>query len=188
MTPYLPISRINKIAWNILLAAGILSPPVNPYLIADHLGLRHKKGDLGGISGMLVIKNGVPTIGINQNDSDLRQRFSLAHEIGHYILGHHDENDDVLMDEKFVVLLRGEEAKKGVDPKEIQANAFAAGLLMPEILLRQEVKRILTEGHSLDLSANPDNETFISKLANTFEVSQIAMTYRIGNLQLFEAI
>lgn len=187
MATYIPLAKINDIAWQLIITAGILTPPVNPYTIADNLGVQYKEADLGSISGMLVIKNGKTTIGINKDDNSVRQRFSMAHELGHYVLGHHNEKDDVLMDEEFVVLLRGDRASKGEDPKEIQANAFAASLLMPEILLRQEIKDILNKGYSLDLSPQQEDNA-ISQLAKRFEVSQIAMTYRIGNLQLFEAV
>lgn len=192
MPRYLTIKRINSIAWKVLLAADIANPPVSPYQVAKHLNLEIKEQDLGDISGLLVIRNGKATIGVNKLEGttdDVRTRFTIAHEIGHFVLGHEKEGKEMFVDranQQFSMFMRSEESTKGTNPQEIQANAFAAALLMPEPFVRAELHRMIDEGQSTDLSGNDDK--FVEKLALKFKVSQMAMTYRLGNLQLFETM
>ncbi len=61
------------------------------------------------------------------------------------------------------------------DREEIQANAFAAALLMPERLVLEAVSRLLTADHYTP-------ETLTVLLAKEFEVSEAAMGYRLINL------
>lgn len=64
---------------------------------------------------------------VNSNDPATRQRFTLAHELGHAVM--HAGHD--IMD--FRKNLEGHQA----DRKELEANAFAADLLMPDLLFRE---------------------------------------------------
>jgi Zn-dependent peptidase ImmA (M78 family) len=57
--------------------------------------------------------------------------------------------------------------------KKSMANAFAAGLLMPESFLRQDVKK---------LSVDFDDATQVEALAERYRVSAQAMTFRLLNL------
>lgn len=75
------------------------------------------------------------------------------------------------VDGDFRLHWRNGESSKGVDWKEIEANRFAAGLLMPENLLRCDVENFLP--------LNPEN---IRHLAALYEVSRLAMQYRLINL------
>lgn len=191
MARYLTIKRINSIAWKVLLAAGVANPPVNPYQVADHLNIEIKEKDLGDISGLLVIKNGKATIGLNnlETNNEVRRRFTIAHEIGHFVLGHVKEGREMFIDQanrQFSLFMRNEESTKGTNPQEIQANAFAAALLMPEPFVRAELDKMIVAGAVSDLSGN--SEEFIKNLAKSFGVSSMAMTYRLGNLQLFETM
>ena len=68
-----------------------------------------------------------------------RQRFTIAHEIGHFLL-HTDE--DVHIDEKRPIGRRDDLSSQAVDACEIEANQFAAELLMPESLVREFVRNL----------------------------------------------
>jgi Zn-dependent peptidase ImmA (M78 family) len=70
--------------------------------------------------------NGTNYIGVNKNHFQTRQRFSIAHEIGHYLLGHDDDN---VIDDYF---------DKPID-KEQEANKFASELLMPIEFLKKDI-------------------------------------------------
>jgi len=61
--------------------------------------------------------------------------FTIAHEIGHFIL-HHGESD-LFIDTTYVAF-RDSESTKGENRAEIQANQFAAALLMPALFIEQE--------------------------------------------------
>jgi Zn-dependent peptidase ImmA (M78 family) len=150
-----------------------LPVPVNK--IAESRGLTIKPYDLGeAVSGVLVIKQGVGTIGINPTESMVRQRFTVAHELGHFEL--HNDGDELFVDKAFKVHFRDQNSSKGEIKKEQEANAFAAALLMPEKFIRKEIEK-----HSFDLS----DEDSMKTLAKTFNVSVPAMTFRISNLGLF---
>lgn len=130
--------------------------PVNPRAIAENAGLV-VKNDFNllyeGLSGK--IEGNV--ISINPRESAKRQRFTIAHEIGHYALNHGEAFRDPSANFSL----------HSYDDKEIQANAFAAELLMPEIAINHVV-------------ANRTND--IDELARLFNVSVAAMRFRLKNL------
>lgn len=124
------------------------------------------------VSGMLVIKDSRATIGVNENHHPNRQRFTLAHELGHYLL--HSKSSRVFIDAS-PVFFRDERAAEGTDPREIEANRFAAELLMPEALLRETVRRQPIDAF---------DERAVQRLAARFGVSSQAMTIRLATLGL----
>lgn len=139
--------------------------PVDPARIAGLLGLKVIETDLPEeVSGAIIKKKDEdPIIIISKADSKNRQRFSCAHELGHYVY-HMDMGQ-----EKYEwVDLRGTAAGLGTNPEEIFANGFAAALLMPE----EEVNRLYKE------------KTPPFLMAIHFGVSDDAMNYRLKNLSL----
>lgn len=168
--------RIDSEVSGILKRYGINRAPVPVDKIALKMNLAIVPTDLGdGVSGALVIKDGNATIGINKTDSLLRRRFTIAHELGHYVL-HSSSTNKLFVDTQ--VLFRTEDGSKGDRQKEREANAFAAALLMPEHILNQE----LTDARA-DKSLSSE-EDIIWHLARKFKVSEIAMTFRLSNLGL----
>ena len=169
--------RIERIANVILEEFGIEKLPVPIEEIAKNRGLDIKAYDLGeNVSGMLVMESGKGTIGYNPTESKVRQRFTIAHEFGHFEL--HKQDNGVFIDKEFKVLFRNQNSSTGELKKEQEANAFAAAILMPEKLLIKELKN-----HNLDLS----DEESMKSLAKKFNVSAPAMTFRIVNLNLLES-
>lgn len=152
-------------------------PPVNVSNIIKKLGLIHKEHDLGAnVSGVLYIEKGTGIIGYNSGESPERRRFTLAHELGHYILHRFDK--ELFVDQKkFKVMYRDESSSTGELKQEREANAFAAAILMPKEMLLKEIQKF-----HFDLAG--EDEDMIKKLAAKFEVSTQAMTYRIANLNL----
>jgi Zn-dependent peptidase ImmA (M78 family) len=61
--------------------------------------------------------------------------------------------------------------------REIEANAYAANLLMPKDFLRRDLSPYLNRHGALELS-----DFDRSQLARKYKVSDIAMTYRLVNL------
>ncbi len=137
--------------------------PVDPIFIAEELGLGVYLATLSdGVSGMLVKRPGQdPEIYLQQSDSRNRQRFTCAHELGHYIAA---EGDETLEYVEHRALL----ASQGRKPEEIYANQFAAALLMPAPLVRARWRQ----------TPNP------ALLAYEFGVSADAMNFRAVNLGL----
>lgn len=80
------------------------------------------------VSGFLIRDS--KTIIVNQKDSFVRQRFTIAHEIGHYVL------EKETRDSKSISC-RDANSSTGNDKFEVAANAFAAELLLPEKLVKE---------------------------------------------------
>jgi Zn-dependent peptidase ImmA (M78 family) len=113
-------------------------------------------------------------IGVNKSHHPNRRRFTVAHELGHFLL---HEGELVHLDEEsgaFTVDFRDSESSKGEDAFEKEANLFAAELLMPNKLLREEL-----QGKRLDLM---DDSGALERLANKYKVSLQALTFRLTNL------
>lgn len=154
----------SKTAARELLAAGeVVKPPVPVEQVAAACGVRVAGGDFdAAISGFFLDLESGPTIGFNRSHSPVRQRFTIAHELGHYVLRHHDHFH----------LDLASPAQQGTPPgydwrDERSANEFAAELLMPAELV------IAAHSRYKD-----------SRLPGLFEVSKEAMGFRLVNLGL----
>jgi Zn-dependent peptidase ImmA (M78 family) len=166
-------------ARQILRETQTLRIPVPVDLIAHRLGLEVEGAALGhDVSGVLVVRGGKGLIGYNQADAPVRQRFTIAHEIAHYIL-HGTEDSGVFIDKGYTaVFKRDGKSTKGEHLREIQANQFAAALLMPADLVRNAVRAL-----RFDFS----DERALKELANQFGVSTLAMSLRLANLEIFQS-
>jgi Zn-dependent peptidase ImmA (M78 family) len=120
------------------------------------------------LSGMAFVKNGVAAIIVNSAHHINRRRFTLSHELGHHILHRNYLTNNVHVDK--LVLNRDKTSSTGEDQKEIQANAFAAEVLMP----RSEISKLV----NIDIN---DDET-VYKQARRFKVSASALTFRLINV------
>lgn len=125
------------------------------------------------LSGMAYINEGVSIIGINALHPPNRQRFSAAHELGHHLLHADQLKSAVHVDRGLRVLMRDQIASQGVDPIEIEANAFAAELLMPKSMLKEVIA-----GGEIDI----ESDIQIEALAKKFRVSASAIRYRLLGL------
>lgn len=102
-----------------------LQVPIDPEYFAEKLGLTVIQEPLGYRSGYLDAAG--KTIRVNSTESRVRQRFTVAHELGHYCLGHSSA------EQNSAAINFG----KDYDPaKEAAANRFAAELIMPAIAIR----------------------------------------------------
>ena len=137
--------------------------PVDPQRIAAALGIcvvaRGGPNDAGyDYSGYFDNGGEQPVIEYNMSESPVRQRFTIAHELGHFALGHASAPRD--MPSNFTTAV--------ADDSERQANQFAAELLMPA----SELRLLLQSGRFRDIAA----------LASAFKTSAVAMGYRMQNL------
>lgn len=107
---------------------------------------------LGSESAVIADYNGRCIIYYNESEMKERVRFSLLHELGHYILGHDLNTKDLKLYNK----------------QEIEANCFAAQLLMPEQILLELQHR----GKRID----------VSFLMSSFHVSQKAAIKRLDTM------
>lgn len=169
--------EVENLVNRVLRQSGIEDIPIPIEEIARLRGLQVRPYDLGkDVSGVLVINKGRGTIGYNLSDPPVRQRFTIAHELGHFEL--HGKNGELFVDttKHYSVLFRDQSSSTGEIQSEREANAFAAALLMPEKFLQREISK-----HNFDLT----DENALKLLAHRFNVSTQAMTFRIANLELF---
>lgn len=147
--------------------------PVPVEKIAKNLGIAVRFSPLDQeLSGMALIKDGVSVIGVNALHHPNRQRFTIAHELGHHIMHRELIDGTVHVDKGFTTLWRGELAAQGTDRVEVQANAFASELLMPKQFINQ------IEGiENLDI----DDEVGMKALAKRFRVSVTALQNRLSS-------
>lgn len=157
---------------------SIETPPIDVISIARAQGLKvytvpgwenrisgmiKKSKEDGGESGYAIY--------VNANHLEARQRFTIAHELAHYLQHRNLIGDGVVEDGLY---------RSGFgDLIEIEANDIAAKILMPELLLRNIFAEIVTE--------NPDiNITRLRlKLAKKFGVSSQAMAIRLRVANIF---
>lgn len=158
--------KIEKIVEKLQDKLGIKTAPVPLEDVAEKLGLKIKRAPSDDFSGLLLRKDGRALIGINSNESHTRQRFTVAHELGHYFL--HDTQDAF-------VDYRDNQVGGVRSSRERQANRFAAAFLMPQAMLAADVKKLCKKG-----IFDPEVEA----LAKKYDVSKEAMNYRIINLGL----
>lgn len=158
---------------DLLKAAGVTEAPVDVRTLARLQGAVVVEEPLsdGDFSGFLyTTRTSPPVIGVNSTHHENRKRFTVAHELGHLML---HPKDGIHMDEA-VIQRRDEEASTGTNDEEIEANRFAAELLMP----RQFLEADIPEMGKFFL----DDDQQIQALATRYQVSVQAMTIRLSTL------
>lgn len=167
------MARADTIAQRLLDDFVVTRPPIDPAKMAEDLGTpvvyRVMTPD---VSGMLIREPSGSVIGVNAHHAPVRQRFTVAHELGHL---HLHPGRPLIVDAAVLVNLRDQVSSLATDREEIEANRFAAALLMPEALVRTELGRLGV--------IDPDKIT--KRLARIFSVSEAAMTIRLTNLGFF---
>jgi len=161
------LQKAEQTATEVLKRWHVESPPVPVDDLAKCEGLSLRSEMLeDDVSAMLVLApESQPVIVVNSSHHQHRRRFSIAHEIGHFAL--HSGKSTLFVE------FRDARAAMAIDPKEIEANAFAAALLMPRRLLRVDLRH--PRFRSLDVQA-------VTALARRYEVSEQAMKFRLVNL------
>lgn len=157
-------------------AAGAEAIPVSPNEVAERLGIPIFEWDFPPeISGVLVCDGERYCIGVNEDQPRVRQRFTVAHELGHWAMdGNRDFFDYVEVEfthfsEASTFQRREEDAQ--YEEMERRANQFAADLLMPAESLCLDVAE-----HGIDVLI----------LARRYGVSQHALWSRLRGLRLDE--
>jgi Zn-dependent peptidase ImmA (M78 family) len=158
--------EIEKRVEAILDAASVQAAPVPVEDIATKGNIQISRAPSKSFSGVLFRKEDTAFIALNSKESLVRQRITIAHELGHYYL-HPNKNTFVEFRDNQKNIVRG--------TKEIEANKFAACLLMPQKLLEQDISTIAPSG------ILKEHVTF---LAQKYQVSEDAMTYRLMNFRI----
>ncbi len=176
------IKQIKSIVDTLLERSKSTKPPIKVDEIALGQKITIREEQLGEISGLIFREGSQAIIGVNSNHPNTRKRFTIAHELGHFFL--HTENP-LFVDRVFAVKLRDHVSSEAINQDEIEANAFAAELLMPSKFLKEDFSK--AKSGILDYE-NEDIGEIIKKLAERYEVSTHAMTVRLINLGVIQDI
>lgn len=153
--------------------------PVPVIEIANSNGLDVREFDFEGdniknVSGVLLKDDDEKwNIIFNSRDIVTRQRFTIAHELGHFLLHKENAEQDSFIEDSFEnieIFYRSAVNYQNATRRnaEIEANVFAANLLMPQ----QELEIAFKYNRSIGL------------MADRFFVSEVAMAFRLRNLGL----
>lgn len=141
--------------------------PIEPNVIAEKIDILYSYGDYGdSFDGLIEQENGLFHIFINNRNnlaSNPRSRFTFAHELGHYFIDEHRQ-----------ALLKGKTPShpsftnfSSRNPVELEADHFAASLLMPE-------KRVKN-----DCAKKPFNFALVKDIATKYQTSITATVLKL---------
>jgi Zn-dependent peptidase ImmA (M78 family) len=155
----------------LLASLSIQEPPVDVEAIAKGLDFKVLRSSLPpNLAGVMRIKGTMKTIGVNAAHSITKQRFTVAHELGHYVGAHEDYH--ATRSETHVEV--GPSWASSRTPQEREADEFAAELLMPERFLRKDLERGRRYG--------------LKELARRYDVSPQAMVIQVTDLELQDVL
>ncbi|BAV96648.1 ImmA/IrrE family metallo-endopeptidase [Bacillus cereus] len=145
---------------HLMAESGLGGVPVDVASVAALLGMHLQYEQMSEeMSGYLENRAGRWVIGVNSLHAGVRQRFTIAHEVAHYVL-HRDQQGSF----RDVIFMR---RSMNANAMEKQADRFAAELLMPESQVVSDIRGGLLNVHAL---------------AARYNVSALAMKYRLQNL------
>ena len=165
--------ELRPIAEELLETAGISEPPVLVETIAGFLGATVRYSPYRGeLAGMLIRDEDDEriVIGVNSLHHVNRQRFTIAHECGHL---HLHEGNRTYIDRSFRINRRDGVSSLATDPEEIEANRFAAELLMPYDMIMADL---------IEYEPDIEDERELWNLADKYAVSLQALMLRIKSV------
>lgn len=137
--------------------------------LARDMGLRVYNAKFGsdGTHGLLAVRAGVGSIYVENDDAPPRKRFTIAHEIGHFVL-HFGAEDGEHADriDSFRTVAEPDSSWTAERRREWEANAYASALLMEAGTVRARWPEIQS----------------LEGMAAWFQVSQQAMAIRLDDL------
>jgi len=136
--------------------------PVNVVRLAERLGMTVRPNPLMADCGAITRRLHDVLLEYDPQQPVVRQRYAIAHLIGHVVLGHLGDQLTVLRDPV------ANYSTKVSDPKELAANDFALQLLLPGSTLRYAVESGLFND--------------VEHMARAFGVSQVALVWRLRQL------
>lgn len=158
----------NQVA-DLLKKSNVTRPPVPVEKIASGLGIVIRYSPAKDeLSGALIRNSSEVVIGVNSAHHEHRRRFTIAHEIGHFVL---HKGIQLHVDQDFRINLRDSRSSAAEDIEEIEANRFAAQLLMPFQFIWKDARGRTTSETDL-----------IAELSRKYLVSPRAMELRLQSL------
>lgn len=172
------MTNVNSVVENFLTKYNINEPPIKVEEIAkDKLNIivvRRPYKSQNKLAAMLIRDedSGKVIIALNGDHKKEKQRFSIAHEIGHFLL---HPAEKLFVDREFSVDYRDSRTAIGKHIKEIEANRFAGNLLVPRRFLVEDLRNYL-------LKEKVDKIKISQELSKKYEVSTNTINIRINAL------
>lgn len=159
-----------ELARSILSEFGIDNPmdvSIEDIIYALNIPLKYTK--LSNCEGRIIHSEGKSLIVVNNNTSfQTRRDFTLAHELGHFLMHRHDMNHHI--DDSTTMSWFDDKNNAKASKQEIEANIFASEILLPSHLFKKEVEC---------KKFSPELIRFIS---DKFKVSRSSVIYRFLEL------
>ncbi|MEB6670614.1 ImmA/IrrE family metallo-endopeptidase [Acinetobacter pittii] len=174
--------KIEEMAYSYLVNGSDTQAPIDIENIIIKNGVKIREdSSLGtGVIGQITYSDDVAIISINPSENmyKSRRRFTLAHEFGHYVL--HSDGEKREFIDKSETMFRSDFS----NDFEIEANHFAACILMPEQSLIDTGMEIVEQFEGKESEYSEDE--FIRRMALVFQVSIQSMRYRLKNLEIVD--
>jgi Zn-dependent peptidase ImmA (M78 family) len=172
------VLRARRRAQQLLAEHQVTKVPVNVYAIAKRYANVLKRPLDSEVSGVLIpIEKEKWVIVVNAMHPPLRRRFTVAHELGHLLL-HNYRSPHADLTFRF----RDARSSEGSALEEIQANQFAAELLIPRAELMREVAARHFDHAPTNDAEDVEFQEWIGTLARRFQVSRQAMMIRFSSI------
>jgi Zn-dependent peptidase ImmA (M78 family) len=138
------VAYVRRVAKQLLRASKVLQPPVDLRRIAAGCGLKYEEVDYfpDDVDALIVTTEEGTVAVVNKNQSNSRRRFSLAHELGHFVL----HRDGSVLEATVTIDTppTGEPDREMSSVAEREANLFAGELLVPLEFLKKHFKPGMT--------------------------------------------
>ncbi|MBL7472224.1 ImmA/IrrE family metallo-endopeptidase [Robertkochia sediminum] len=159
-----------KLALKILAEFGIDDPKdVSIEDIIYALNIPLKYSNLTNCDGRIIHNSGKSLIVVNENIKfDTRRNFTLAHELGHYLMHRNELIQHV--DDSASLAWYDTQNRTKISQQEIEANTFAAEILLPSHLFKKEVFK------------QPFDPSLIRDISDKYNVSRSSVIYRFLEL------
>jgi Zn-dependent peptidase ImmA (M78 family) len=169
----LPVEQAISDARTITDGCSVNDLPINIRSIAKRLGVAEISAAMIGSDGYIgVDRTGRVVIRYNDGSPRQRQRFTIAHEIGHLLISRHVPGG---------LQHRNRDSAAKDDGEEIAANRLAAELLMPATVFEEQVKLLVLRGVRSPWK-------IIHELRRLFDVAESSATLRILELPAVAAV
>lgn len=157
-----PLERVRRVAREVLWECGMNEPgKIDPFVVLARRGIRVIYGGLDGPTAQIFHHDDRAIIRVSDQIIQVgRVRFSIAHEIGHYLLGHRIPSE-----------VSAGTSGPYTKQQEREADVFAAEFLMPEELVRPFCNFTPIDLAAVQLIAETFRSSIVSAAVRNVELS-----------------
>jgi hypothetical protein len=168
-----PLDRARRLARRVLSECGMNEPgKIDPFVVLAYLSIRVIYGQLEGPTAQLIRHGERAIIRVSDQIVQLgRLRFSIAHEIGHYLLGHRNPS---------------ELTAEAREQQEREADVFATEFLMPQALVRPFCEHPMIDRAAVDAIVEAFGSSIVAAAVRYVELSPASCAVAYSEAGLVE--